>query len=114
MPLRPHSLQTTRRLTVVLTLVSTIPATVLAQRPDSTRRDSTTVLKTIEVRGSAAGLGQARTGNALTKVDLQVTPAGTSGLKAVSVLPGVNMNAADPFGLYEWSTRITMRGFQSA
>jgi iron complex outermembrane receptor protein len=85
-----------------------------AQRPDSTRRDSSQVLKTIEVRGSATGLGQVRTGNAIRKVDLQITPAGTSPLKAVSVLPGVNMNAADPFGLYEWSTRITMRGFQSA
>ncbi len=86
--------------------------------PGSVRRDAfvpdtATVLRTIEVRGSAAGLGQVRTGNAISKVDLQSTPAGTSGLKAVSVLPGVNMNASDPFGLYEWSTRITMRGFQS-
>jgi iron complex outermembrane receptor protein len=86
---------------------------VEAQRADSTRRDTTTILRTIEVRGSATGLGQTRTGNAIGKLELQVTPAGTSPLKAVSALPGVNMQAADPFGLYEWSTRITMRGFQS-
>lgn len=111
---RCHQWRTACRPRATLFLLGLLPGTLLAQRADSTRRDSTTVLKTIEVRGSAAGLGQARTGNALSKVDLQVTPAGTSGLKAVSVLPGVNMNAADPFGLYEWSTRITMRGFQSA
>lgn len=85
-----------------------------AQRPDSARRDSTQVLGTIEVKGSRAGFGQARTGNAIGKVDLQVTPAGTSPLRAIERLPGVNMQGADPFGLYEWATRVTMRGFQSA
>lgn len=94
-------------------LVVTLATPALAQRADSTRRDTSQVLKTIEVRGSATGLGQARTTNTITRLDLQVTPAGTSALKAVSALPGVNMNSADPFGLYEWSTTITMRGFQS-
>ena len=98
---------------VLLALVLAGPVTA-QQRPDTTRTDTTRVLKTIEVRGSASGLGQTRAQNALSKLDLQVTAAGTSALKAVSALPGVNMNAADPFGLYEWSTRITMRGFQTA
>ena len=85
-----------------------------AQRPDSSARDSSTVLKAIEIRGSVTGLGQVRTGNAISKLDLQLTPAGTSPLKAVERLPGVNYQGADPFGLYEWSNRVTMRGFQSA
>jgi hypothetical protein len=34
--------------------------------------------------------------------------------QAIERLPGVNMQGADPFGLYEWATRITMRGFQSS
>jgi iron complex outermembrane receptor protein len=38
-------------------------------------------------------------------------PAGTSPLKAIEKLPGVNFQAADPFGAYEWSTRIVVRGF---
>ncbi|MBC7895786.1 MAG: TonB-dependent receptor [Cytophagaceae bacterium] len=71
------------------------------------------MLRTIEVRGSATGLGQVRTGNAIGRVDLQVTPGGTSALRAIERLPGVNMQGADPFGLYEWATRVTMRGFQS-
>jgi len=97
---------------------ATAPASA-QQRPDSTRRvaapsDSSRVLRTIEVRGSATGLGQVRAGNAITALDLRITPAGTSPLKAVERLPGVNMQGADPFGMYEWATRITMRGFQTS
>ncbi|NDA80978.1 MAG: TonB-dependent receptor, partial [Actinobacteria bacterium] len=38
-------------------------------------------------------------------------PAGTSPLKAIEKLPGVNFQSADPFGAYEWSARIVVRGF---
>ncbi|MGQ0646166.1 MAG: TonB-dependent receptor [Gemmatimonadaceae bacterium] len=89
-------------------------STAVRAQQDSTRRDSTQTLRTIEVRGSATGLGQVRTGNALGKLDLQLTAAGTSPLRAIERLPGVNMQGADPFGLYEWATRVTMRGFQSS
>jgi iron complex outermembrane receptor protein len=41
---------------------------------------------------------------------LRLTP-GTSPLKAIEKLPGVNFQAADPFGNYEWSTRVTIRSF---
>jgi hypothetical protein len=43
----------------------TLPLAV-QQRPDSTRYDTTGVLRTIEVRGSATGVGQVRAGNAIT------------------------------------------------
>lgn len=95
-------------------LLAIVTAPLAAQRPDSVRRDSMQVLRTVEVKGSATGFGQARTGNAIQKIDLQVTPSGTSPLRAIERLPGVNMQGADPFGLYEWATRVTMRGFQSA
>ncbi len=36
---------------------------------------------------------------------------GTSAIKVVEKLPGVNFQSADAFGAYEWSTRITIRGF---
>ncbi|MBK6457914.1 MAG: TonB-dependent receptor [Gemmatimonadetes bacterium] len=97
---------------LALALVAVAP--LQAQRADSTSRDSTRVLRTIEVRGSATGLGQVRAGNAISKLDVQLAPSGTSPLKAIERLPGVNMQGADPFGLYEWATRITMRGFQSS
>ena len=38
-------------------------------------------------------------------------PAGTSPLKAIEKMPGVNFQSADPYGAYEWSTRISIRGF---
>lgn len=97
---------------LVFTLIAASP--LAAQRADSTARDTTRVLRTIEVRGSATGLGQIRAGNAISRLDVQLTPSGTSPLKAIERLPGVNMQGADPFGLYEWATRITMRGFQSS
>ena len=36
---------------------------------------------------------------------------GTSPIKLVAKLPGVNFQSADAFGAYEWSTRISIRGF---
>ncbi len=37
--------------------------------------------------------------------------AGISPLKVLALLPSVNFQSADPFGSYEWSARITIRGF---
>jgi iron complex outermembrane receptor protein len=36
---------------------------------------------------------------------------GTSPIRAIEKLPSVNIQAADPFGNYEWSTRVTIRSF---
>jgi iron complex outermembrane receptor protein len=57
------------------------------------------------------GKGEARQVQALTASQLEQFPAGTSPLKAIEKLPGVNFQAADPYGAYEWSTRIVVRGF---
>lgn len=35
----------------------------------------------------------------------------TSIIRAIEKLPSVNIQAADPFGNYEWSTRVTIRSF---
>jgi iron complex outermembrane receptor protein len=82
-------------------------------RRDSTRADSARTLATVEIRGSVSGLGKVRGANSVNRAELQSTIAGTSPLKAVERLPGVNFQAADPFGAYEWSTRVTIRGFQT-
>ena len=91
-----------------------------AQAQDSTRarravatRDSVQRLRTVEVVGSRVGRGKARAGSAVDAIDLTLAPTGTSALKVIERLPGVNMQSADPFGTYEWSNRITMRGFQT-
>ncbi len=92
----------------------------LVHAQDSTRvrragivRDSIQRLRTVEVVASRVGRGKTRAGSAVDPVDLHLAPIGTSALKVVERLPGVNMQSADPFGTYEWSNRITMRGFQT-
>ena len=92
----------------------------LAHSQDSSRtrrttstRDSVQRLRTVEVSASRVGRGKTRAGSAIDPVDLQLAPVGTSAFKVVERLPGVNMQSADPFGTYEWSNRITIRGFQT-
>lgn len=55
--------------------------------------------------------GQTRAIQTIKGSDLQAPVSGTSVLKVVDKLPGVSFQSADPFGAYEWSTRISIRGF---
>ena len=99
-----------------LSLVCVAAAQAQVAPPGSratTARDSIQRLRTVEVVGSRVGRGKARAGSAVDRMDLQLAPVGTSALKVIERLPGVNMQSADPFGTYEWSNRITMRGFQT-
>ena len=57
------------------------------------------------------GRGETRQVQTITAQQIQQLPAGTSPLKAIENMPGVNFQSADPYGSYEWSTRITVRGF---
>lgn len=57
------------------------------------------------------GQGQTRQVQELSTRELTILASGTSPLKAVEKLPSVNFQSADAFGNYEWSTRITIRGF---
>jgi iron complex outermembrane receptor protein len=57
------------------------------------------------------GKGEVRQVTEIGAKDIQLTTAGSSPFIALRKLPGVNFQSADPFGVYEWSTRITLRGF---
>ena len=57
------------------------------------------------------GKGKTRQVTEITAEQLLLTTPGTSPLKAIELLPGVNFQSADPFGAYEWSARISIRGF---
>ena len=57
------------------------------------------------------GHGQSRQTQAVTGGEITPMAAGTSPLKGLDKLPGVTFQSADPFGAYEWSTRISVRGF---
>ena len=43
--------------------------------------------------------------------DIGALLPGTSPIRAIEKLPSVNVQSADAFGNYEWSTRVTIRSF---
>jgi iron complex outermembrane receptor protein len=57
------------------------------------------------------GRGETRQVAEVTQALITLQAPGTSPFRAIEKLPGVNFQSADPFGAYEWSTRITLRGF---
>lgn len=57
------------------------------------------------------GRGQTRQVQELQKADIAAAVPGTSPLKVLDKLPSVNFQSATPFGSNEWSTRISVRGF---
>ncbi|MDV6330724.1 TonB-dependent receptor [Asticcacaulis sp. 201] len=57
------------------------------------------------------GQGQSRQTQAIKADDITKVAPGTSPLKVLDKLPGVSFQSSDPFGAYEWSARISVRGF---
>src|SRR5882757_2428716 len=57
------------------------------------------------------GHSQTREAQSLKLMDMVKALPGISPLKVLNKLPGVNFQSADSFGTYEWSARITLRGF---
>ena len=60
------------------------------------------------------GKGQLRSVQGLLKPEFDSAISGTSPLATVAHLPGVNFQAADPLGNYEWSARIAVRAFSQS
>ncbi len=57
------------------------------------------------------GKGETRQVQEVGSKELLLLAPGTSPLKAIEKLPSVNFQSADPFGTYEWSSRVSIRGF---
>ena len=57
------------------------------------------------------GRGETRQVQEISQIDIAPLAPGTTALKALEKLPSVNFQSADTFGAYEWSQRITVRGF---
>ncbi len=83
--------------------VSAAPIAYAQQASDQT----ITADDTIVVFGHA----QTRESQVLKGIDILQSAPGTSPLEVLNKLPGVNFQSADTFGSYEWSARITLRGF---
>ncbi|MBF0851360.1 TonB-dependent receptor [Gluconobacter sp. R75690] len=60
------------------------------------------------------GHGSTRQMTSITHSMMQQSAPGTSPLKVLSQLPGVVYQSADPFGAYEYSSQIFMRGFSQS
>ena len=60
------------------------------------------------------GRGETRQVQEISQADIAPLAAGTTALKALEKLPSVNFQSADAFGAYEWSQRITVRGFDQS
>jgi len=70
-------------------------------------QDPAAPLETVHIFGT----GQTRQVHNITRDDLAGALPGTSPLKTLQKLPGVSFQSADVFGAYEWSTRLSVRGF---
>ena len=57
------------------------------------------------------GRGETRQIQAVKAAQIAQVAPGSSPIKVLSQLPGVNYQASDPFGAYEWAVRISVRGF---
>jgi iron complex outermembrane receptor protein len=111
-----HGLRT--RLLPAALLLASISSTALAQEaatasPDARPAVASAARETLADNADIVvlGFGQARQVQSVTAEDLARLTPGTSPLKAVQKLPGVNFQSADAFGAYEWSSRISLRGF---
>lgn len=87
-----------RKFTVALGLGAAL-ASAAAQSPPP--------VETVEIFGR----GQTRQVQNITRKDLAEALPGTSPLKILQKLPGVSFQSSDAFGAYEWSTRLSVRGF---
>nr|WP_315255769.1 TonB-dependent receptor [uncultured Duganella sp.] len=86
-----------------------------AAEADAAAEDATVAamagpVQTVEITGR----GQSRQVQNINKADLAEALPGTSALKVLEKLPGVNFQSSDPFGAYEWSTSFNVRGFNQS
>ena len=92
---------------ILLVSAAFIPGAAFAQdtAPDADSSDDTSGEIVV------FGQGQSRQVQTIRPADISILTPGSSPLRAIEKLPSVNVQSADPFGNYEWSTRVTIRGF---
>ena len=92
---------------VSLAVLCAAPVAFAQTAPATTEPAADQEVETIVVYGAASS----RQTQAVTASAIALSAAGVSPLKAIERLPGVNFQSADALGNYEWSTRISVRGF---
>jgi len=98
---------TSNKLRRAIALALAIPCALGAAATYAQEADESDAMEEIVILGR----GETRQVQEVSHQQIDLLPAGTSPLKAIEKLPGVNFQSADPFGAYEWSARVTIRGF---
>lgn len=91
----------------VAAAVAAVLAAASVQAAETATAPTDTTLEEVLVFGR----GQSRQVSEVSAIEIAQAAPGSSALKIISKLPGVSFQSADPYGAYEWSTRITVRGF---
>ena len=95
---------------VLLASAALVPQTALAADADAdAAADATEATDNTEI--VVFGKGETRQVQEVKQRDIAVLLPGTSPIRAIEKLPSVNIQSADAFGNYEWSTRVTIRSF---
>ena len=95
-------------LTRVFNVAAAVAATLAAANVQAA--DETPAQATLE-EVLVFGRGQSRQVSEVSAIEIEQAAPGTSALKVLSKLPGVSFQSADAYGAYEWSARISVRGF---
>src|SRR5512134_1195742 len=85
---------------LALTLPAMLAANAYGQDADASDTASDAMQEVVVL-----GRGESRQVQQVSQAQIDQLPPGTSPLKAIETLPGVNFQSADPFGAYEWSAR---------
>lgn len=83
-------------------------APVLAESAEDAE-DAATTLDTISV----IGVGSTRTTAAISADEIEAQVPGVAPQQLLATLPGVNVQTSDPFGMYEFSDSMRVRGFSA-
>ncbi|GAA3683128.1 MULTISPECIES: TonB-dependent receptor [Acetobacter] len=81
-----------------------------AEKNDGKKKNTANNVESIAVFGH----GSTRQTMSIGRASMQQSVPGTSALKVLNELPGVLYQSADPFGVYEYSSQIFMRGFSQS
>lgn len=94
---------------VAAVVIALLASAATRAADDSSASDSSATDSLAEI--TVFGRGESRQVAEVGANDIQLATPGTSPLKVLDKLPGVSFQSADPYGAYEWSTRIAIRGF---
>ncbi|HKX80360.1 MAG TPA: TonB-dependent receptor [Novosphingobium sp.] len=98
--------------------IGLLATTAIASQPALAAADVEAETVAADAAGSdeivVFGQGETRQVQEVGAAAILVLTPGSSPINAIAKLPSVNVQTADPFGNYEWATRVTIRSFAQA